>query len=46
MSSDAVVAGCAVVALAKIAVGAEEYRVHKRNRRRSTIATFDPKIPR
>ena len=50
ISSDAVAAGDAVVALANITVGpgepAGEYRVHSRSNRRSTIATFEPKTPR
>ena len=52
MSSEAVIAGSAVVAEAKITVGPQcspesgAYRAHKRSRRRSTIATLEPKIPR
>ena len=46
ISSEAVAAGAAVVALAKITVGLDVYRVQSRSRRRSTIATLDPKTPR
>ncbi len=46
ISSEAVSAGAAVVALAKITVGDPEYRSHRRSSRRSTRATFDPKMPR
>ena len=46
INSEAVAAGDAVVALAKMTVGAAEYRVHNRIRRRSTNATFEPKTPR
>jgi hypothetical protein len=52
INSDAVAAGDAVVALAKITVGPEdpeevpEYLSHNRSSRRSTIATLEPKMPR
>ena len=49
MSSAAVSAGAAVVALAKNTVGVEwsvEYLSHNRSSRRSTMATFEPKMPR
>ena len=46
ISSAAVAPGESVVALAKITVGAAEYRSHSRNSRRNTIATFEPKTPR